>query len=115
MPASELVITHGEPHPGNVIRARDGLALVDWDTVGLAPPERDRWMLAADAGSAEARVYERMTGRAVNPDGLALYRLRWALDDISAYLADLRAPHVRSADTEQAWRTLNEELTAAAG
>ena len=30
------VITHGEPHPGNVMRSRDGLMLIDWDTVALA-------------------------------------------------------------------------------
>ena len=50
-----LVITHGEPHPGNIIRvAADGaggagpasgaIMLIDWDTVGLAPPERDLWI-----------------------------------------------------------------------
>ena len=43
-----LVITHGEPHPGNLIRTGNGLAMVDWDTVALAPRERDLWMLADD-------------------------------------------------------------------
>ncbi len=37
------VITHGEPHPGNLMHTRDGLRLIDWDTVGLAVPERDLW------------------------------------------------------------------------
>jgi spectinomycin phosphotransferase len=36
-----VVITHGEPHPANLIAAEGRLHLVDWDTVGLAPPERD--------------------------------------------------------------------------
>ncbi len=36
-----LVITHGEPHGGNVMTMSSGLVLVDWDTVLLAPPERD--------------------------------------------------------------------------
>jgi spectinomycin phosphotransferase len=35
------VITHGEPHPGNLLRARAGLCLVDWDMTALARPERD--------------------------------------------------------------------------
>ena len=40
------VVTHGEPHPGNVLRMQaGGLRLVDWDTVRLAPPERDLWMV----------------------------------------------------------------------
>ena len=36
-----MVITHGEPHAGNVMTTPGGLALVDWDTVLLAPPERE--------------------------------------------------------------------------
>jgi spectinomycin phosphotransferase len=38
-----LVITHGEPHPGNMLRTRAGLCLVDWDMTALARPERDLW------------------------------------------------------------------------
>ncbi|HXP18631.1 MAG TPA: phosphotransferase [Streptosporangiaceae bacterium] len=34
------VTTHGEPHSANIIRAGSGRLLIDWDTVGLAPPER---------------------------------------------------------------------------
>jgi hypothetical protein len=30
-----VVITHGEPHPGNILRAAGGMYLIDWDTVGL--------------------------------------------------------------------------------
>jgi spectinomycin phosphotransferase len=35
------VITHGEPHPGNLLHTRAGLCLVDWDMTALARPERD--------------------------------------------------------------------------
>jgi spectinomycin phosphotransferase len=34
------VITHGEPHPDNSMRSGGRLYLIDWDTVGLALPER---------------------------------------------------------------------------
>ncbi len=37
------VITHGEPHPGNLLRTRAGLCLVDWGMTALARPERDLW------------------------------------------------------------------------
>jgi aminoglycoside phosphotransferase (APT) family kinase protein len=37
MASAPQVITHGEPHPGNIVRTGAGLMLVDWDTVGLAP------------------------------------------------------------------------------
>jgi len=120
------VITHGEPHPGNVIRAAaglaggdagpaaGGLALIDWDTVALAPPERDLWMVATETGD-ELRRYTELTGRPVDPATLELYRVRWALDDISCFVRDLRAPHRRTPGTEHARQALEislAELTA---
>ena len=47
---ADLVVTHGEPHGGNIMRVGRELLLIDWDTVALAPPERDLWML--DDGAA---------------------------------------------------------------
>jgi spectinomycin phosphotransferase len=110
--ALEPVITHGEPHPANFIRAGTGRMLVDWDTVGLAPPERDLWIVASDIGE-ESRRYTRATGRRVDPAALALYRIRWALDDISAFVEQFRTPHRRSADTEHMWLSLNDVLARA--
>ena len=119
--AEDLVITHGEPHPGNIIRLAaadaDGagagaagpvsgaIMLIDWDTVGLAPPERDLWMVATETG-AELRRYTELTGRPVDMAAIELYRLRWALDDLSCFARDLRAPHRRTPGTEHAWQAL---------
>jgi spectinomycin phosphotransferase len=97
-----LVVTHGEPHPGNVMRTATGPVLIDWDTVALSPPERDLWLVERDDGETAAH-YERLTGRAVDPDAMALYRHAWTLDDIAVTLHDLRAPHRLDADTEQLW------------
>ncbi|HEX5298019.1 MAG TPA: aminoglycoside phosphotransferase family protein [Streptosporangiaceae bacterium] len=108
--AAEVVITHGEPHPGNVIHGADGLLLIDWDTVGLAPPERDLWSVATESGD-EVRRYTELTGRRVDPAVLEFYRLRWALDDLSCFVRDLRAPHRRTPGTEHAWQAL--EITLA--
>jgi spectinomycin phosphotransferase len=105
--ARELVITHGEPHPGNLIRAGHGLLLIDWDLVGLAPPERDLWWLVSDSG-AEAAQYAQLTGRTVSEAALSLYRLRWDLDDLAEWLAWFRAPHERSADADTVWRSLTD-------
>jgi spectinomycin phosphotransferase len=69
--------------------------LVDWDTVGLAPPERDLWHVTADADGLA--LYAEATGRPVDPTAIALYRLRWELDDISIYTRELRAAHARTA------------------
>jgi spectinomycin phosphotransferase len=97
------VITHGEPHPGNVIRAATGPFLIDWDTVGLAPPERDLWFLAP----ADFSAYAAATGYRPSPAAIGLYRLRWQLDDICAYLTDLRQASRPTKDTAHALRTLH--------
>jgi thiamine kinase-like enzyme len=113
-------LLHGEPHPGNIIRIAaaaahadaDGgaMMLIDWDTVGLAPPERDLWMVATETG-AELRRYTELTGRPVDMAAIELYRLRWALDDLSCFVRDLRAPHHRTPGTEHAWQALQLTIT----
>ena len=98
------VLTHGEPHPGNIMRSRAGLRLIDWDTAQIAPPERDLWMLTnalADMlgeepvhGDDKAMArYTRLTGRTARPTGIALYRLWWTLADIAIFVDELRRPH----------------------
>jgi len=106
-----LVITHGEPHPGNLVRAADRFLLVDWDTVGLAPPERDLWSILTASG-AEAARYAELTGRSVSAAAIEFYRLRWALDDISLILAEFRSPHSRTADTDVSWAAFRSYLEA---
>ena len=101
---ADVVITHGEPHAGNVLRTADQVLLVDWDTVGLAPPERDLWLVTSDP--AELALYTDATERSIDTAAIALYRLRWALDDIAIYTSLFRSAHAHTADTEKAWRSL---------
>ena len=110
--ARAAVITHGEPHGANFMRAGTGTMLIDWDTTGLAPPERDLWMIASGTGE-ELRRYTAATGRAVDPAALTFYRLRWTLDDMSAFIARLRTARQRTADAEHAWRALQETIAHA--
>ncbi|MHB8644047.1 MAG: phosphotransferase [Gaiellaceae bacterium] len=86
----EWVVTHGEPHGGNVIRTASGRVLVDWDTVALAPRERDLWWLLTD------------DARDADPVALDYFRLRWDLADLASFLMYLRAPHRENADTAKA-------------
>jgi spectinomycin phosphotransferase len=102
------VITHGEPHPGNLLRTSAGLRLIDWDTVALARPERDLWSVIS--GDQDAARYERRTGWAVNQDAVGLYRLRWSLDEIAEFLSEIRSPHQETADTLTSWTALQETL-----
>lgn len=103
------VMTHGEPHGGNLLRAGGRLMLIDWDTVALAPPERDLWML--QSGSEHSlEQYAEAAGREPSPSALALYRLAWALEDVAIYVAQFRSFHERNEDTELAWRSLTGYL-----
>jgi spectinomycin phosphotransferase len=106
------VITHGEPHPGNLLRTRTGLCLIDWDMTALARPERDLWWVIS--GDLDAARYSWRTGWTVSPDALALYRLRWGLDDLAEFLSAIRGPHQRTADTLVYWTGLQETLEAIA-
>jgi len=102
---NEFVITHGEPHGGNLIRTEDGLHLIDWDTVAMAPPERDLWML--DDGTAEGlQAYTDATGHAIDRSALDFYRLAWLVTDVAAFTTALRQPHTDDANTAHAWRAL---------
>ena len=104
------VITHGEPHPGNLLRTRAGLCLVDWGMTALARPERDLWRVIS--GDQDAARYSWRTGWTVNQDALALYRLRWDLDDIAGMLPKIRGSHQQTADTLVTWTELQKSLEA---
>jgi spectinomycin phosphotransferase len=106
------VITHGEPHPGNLLRTPTGLCLIDWDMTALARPERDLWWVMS--GPQDAARYSWRTGWTVNQDALALYRLRWGLDDIAEFLSEIRGPHQWTADTLVVWTGLQQTLESIA-
>lgn len=109
---SPSVVTHGEPHPGNLIRTARGLRLVDWDTVALAPPERDLWMLT-DVEPGIAERYADLTGTVLDDDLLAAYRTLWALADIASYGAQLSAVHDGNADDHHALAAIGRILDGA--
>jgi spectinomycin phosphotransferase len=103
---AEPVITHGEPHPANLRSSGGQLYLVDWDTVGLGPPERDLSLIMAgdrDLDDGDLDRYRRATGRSVDPDAITLYWLRWYLDDLASAVKLFRNAHRDTADTRR-WR-----------
>jgi spectinomycin phosphotransferase len=97
--SSDWVVTHGEPHGGNVMWTGERHVLIDWDTVALAPPERDFWMLV---NSADADAI----ARDLDELALSFFRLRWDLADLAAFTHQLRSPHRHSADTVKAFDAL---------
>jgi spectinomycin phosphotransferase len=96
--AGGWVVTHGEPHAGNVMRTDSRHVLVDWDTVALGPRERDLWMLVAGCADA-AELYARASGTQLDPAALDFFRLTWDLKDLAEYLNVFRSPHEENEDT----------------
>jgi spectinomycin phosphotransferase len=97
---ADWVVTHGEPHAANVMRTAHGYVLIDWDTVALAPPERDLWMLAG--GEAELAAYTSTTGHEPDEAAQRLFRLAWDLGDLAEYVNALRGSHGETADARAA-------------
>jgi aminoglycoside phosphotransferase (APT) family kinase protein len=99
------VLTHGEPHPGNVMRTGDSWRLIDWDTAAIAPPERDLWSLDPGDGSLLGR-YAADTGVTPLPELIELYRLGWDIKDIAYDAAHFFRPHADGANETKSWELL---------
>ena len=98
------VITHGEPHERNQVVTVGKTRLVDWETVLLAPAERD-WRTLVERGLPVGELDAAM---------LDLFDLEWRLDEISQYAAWFSAPHAGTASDRVAMGGLLHELTRAA-
>lgn len=105
------VVTHGEPHRGNVIvDAVGGRLLIDWDTTLVAPRERDLWWVLDDelAGWDE---YTAIVGDVtLDTDALELYRQGWDLADVAVFVALFRQPHEEDENTAATFGHLRECL-----
>ena len=100
------VLTHGEPHPGNTMLTAGGWRLIDWDTVLVAPPERDLWNLDPGDGSILA-AYASATGITPVPELLELYRLGWDVKDVAYDVARFSRPHAGTAEDDKTWVLLS--------
>ncbi|MFI5779411.1 phosphotransferase family protein [Nocardia sp. NPDC051570] len=98
------VPTHGEPHNNNQVMTPDGLRLIDWESLALAPPERDYADLLAVANGL------------LRPDPamIELFALDWRLSEIAEYTRWFAAPHVGTEDDHTALAGLHEELAGSA-
>ena len=86
------VLCHADIHAANVLIGADGaLYIVDWDTVILAPKERDLMFIGGGVGGAWGRAREealfyRGYGRTtIEPLALAYYRHERIVEDVAEY------------------------------
>ena len=106
---SEWVVTHGEPHSANFLVLPDGdLLLIDWDTVLLAPPERDLWIVVGDDPAAFSAYQRESHDRTPDLRTMDLFRVRWQLADLAVYARTFHGPHGDSFDEQLSWRELQE-------
>jgi spectinomycin phosphotransferase len=105
------VVTHGEPHRANVIvGARGDIHLVDWDTVRVAPRERDLRMVLDDDGTGWKEYVAEAGPVVLRPEVLDLYREWWDLAEVAIYVAQSRSAHQETKDTLVARESLNGYL-----
>lgn len=102
------VVTHGEPHSANFLRTTAGdILLIDWDTVRLAPRERDLELGEGNQFEAYRRV---AAPPPLRPEAQQLFRVRWSLQDICVFVRMFHSEHGESEDETASWRYLNSEL-----
>jgi spectinomycin phosphotransferase len=88
-----FILCHADIHVGNLlITANDRLYVVDWDTITLAPKERDLMFVGSGLGGdghtaeeEETLFYEGYGQTEIDPVALAYYRYERIVQDISAY------------------------------
>lgn len=94
------VPTHGEPHFANQILSDGALRFVDWESLRLAPKERDVVGLPTAAWPQFQP----------NPAMIDLFRLEWTLAEIDEYAHWFSAEHTGDADDLLALEKLRSEL-----
>ncbi|MCB9450032.1 MAG: aminoglycoside phosphotransferase family protein [Anaerolineaceae bacterium] len=117
--SSPLVLCHADMHAGNVLLdSAGGLHIVDWDTLILAPKERD--LMYAGGGlfpnqrtpqEEETLFYRGYSSAQPDPAGLAYYRYERIVQDIAAYCEQILYTEPHNADRAVGLRQLTGQFT----
>lgn len=113
----DYVLCHGDIHAGNVQIDRSGtLFVVDWDTLCLAPKERDLMYIGAGIGDTwntpqeEDLFYQGYGASEVDHDIIAYYRYERIVQDIVAFAEQLLLTDEGGDDREQALYFFNSQF-----
>lgn len=105
--ALPTVVCHADIHAGNLLISDTGdLYIVDWDTLILAPKERDLMYVSAglsicDTPEQAALFYQGYGPCQANPLALAYYRYERIVEDIAAFCEQLLLTDEGGADRAQ--------------
>lgn len=109
----DVVLCHGDVHPGNVLVSSTGPLLVDWDLLCVANPAWDLAVLTVgDRWGRDPAEYDRFVagyssqGRDLDDDVNELAHVLGALRNVAATLMRVRAGRTDPAATTEAERRL---------
>lgn len=116
--SNPFVLCHADLHAGNVLIDSGGrLFIVDWDTLVMAPKERD--LMYAGGGQflnwrsphEEERLFYQGYGQTeINPAALAYYRYERIVEDIAAYAEEILLTDAGGADRAEGLRQLTDQF-----
>ena len=111
----EWVLTHGEAHTANVLWQLGGPVLVDWESLRLAPRERDLRVVLRDADSAEPLSAYVASGGTVDLDAdmVELFDLEWWLTETALYAVQFSGAHEGNADDARFHEAFLDEVVPA--
>lgn len=114
-----FVVCHADIHAGNVLITPDGrLYVVDWDTLIVAPKERDLMYVGGGlfrnqhSPEEEEKLFYQGYGQTdIDPVALAYYRYERIVQDISAYCEEILLTEGDSEDRERGFRFLTSNFS----
>lgn len=116
----EFVVCHADMHIWNIlIDTHDTLYIVDWDTLILAPKERDLMFVGGGlfanrrtAQQEEMLFYQGYGQTEVNFTALAYYRYERIVQDVTAYCSQILLTDEGGEDREEGLRQLMSQFLA---
>jgi spectinomycin phosphotransferase len=116
--SSAFIVCHADLHAGNIlIDANDALYIVDWDTLILAPKERDLMFVGAGlmggrrTPEEEETMFYRAYGQTeIDPVALAYYHYERIIQDIAVDCEIIFSTSAGGEDREQSLRYLTSNF-----
>ena len=116
--SAPFILCHADIHAGNIlIDADNHLYIVDWDTLILAPKERDlmfvgggQFLNKRSAEEEERLFYQGYGQTQTNPVAIAYYRYERIVQDIAAYCEQILLTDDGGEDRENGLRQLTNQF-----
>jgi spectinomycin phosphotransferase len=112
----EYVLCHADIHAANLLIDGDTLYIVDWDTLILAPKERDLMFVGSGIDNVwpsareQALFYQGYGATEIDPTALAYYRFERIVEDIAAYCEQILLTDQGGQDREEGLRQLANQF-----